>query len=180
VILNEDDRSTIDRIVGEFGLEVDSIEEKASASGSGTVDVTVVVDSDSPFGLDELAEVSNALDGPAQTWGNPAQKIVLEVTSRGVDTPLETAKQWRRNRSRKVRVRLAEDAQAPAVIGDNGPTFDARIGDVDQEAGRVWLVIRRGKKLEAQWADLAGIDEAVVQVEFSSPPQDELDLLVAE
>lgn len=179
VILTDGDRETIDRIVGEHGLEVDSISEHSAGAGH-SVDVTIVVDGDTPVGLDDLAAVSGALDAPAQTWGTPSQTVVLEVTSRGVDTPLTEAKHWRRNRARKVRVRLDREAAGPDVMPGAGTTVDARIGDVDAEAGRVWLVHRDGKRLHAGWVDLGVVVSAVVQVEFSSPLRGELDLLVAQ
>ena len=49
------------------------------------------------------------------------------MSARTEDTPLETAKQWRRSRSRKVRVRLAEGAPVDRDAAVQA-LFDAGIG----------------------------------------------------
>ena len=178
MILSEQDRATIESIVSQFGLDVDRIDDSGTAEGAASV--KIIVDGDNPVGLDELAEVSNALDGPSQGWGSPEQKVVLEVSSRGVGAPLETATHFRRARCRKAEIAFASTDALSDVIGGKGSKHKARIGDVDEVEGRVWLVFKAGKSLHAQWVGLGDIERAVVQVEFSSPPQDEIDRLVAD
>ena len=178
MILSEQDRATIESIVSQFGLDVDRIDDSGSTEGSASV--KIVVDRDEPVGLDELAEVSGALDAPSQEWGAPEQKVILEVSSRGVGAPLETATHFRRARGRKAEITFTDSDALSAVIGGKGRTHKARIGDVDESEGRVWLVFKAGKSLHTQWVGLGDIERAVVQVEFSSPPQDEIDRLVAD
>ena len=178
MILSEQDRATIESIVSQFGLDVDRIDDSGTAEGAASV--KIIVDGDKPVGLDELAEVSNALDGPSQGWGSPERKVVLEVSSRGVGAPLETATHFRRARGRKAEIAFASTDALSDVIGGKGSKHKARIGDVDEVEGRVWLVFKAGKSLHAQWVGLGDIERAVVQVEFSSPPQDEIDRLVAD
>ena len=178
MILSEQDRATIESIVSEFGLDVDRIDDSGTADSAATV--KIIVDADEPVGLDELAEVSNALDGPSQGWGSPEQKVILEVSSRGVGAPLDTATHFRRARGRKAEIAFASTDALSAVIGAKGRTHRVRIGDVDESEGRVWLIFKSGKHLHAQWVALGDIERAVVQVEFSSPPQDEIDRLVAD
>ena len=180
MILTEQDRATIETIVAQFGLDVDRIDDSGSEDGAASV--KIIVDGDNPVGLDELAEVSNALDEPSQGWGAPDQKVVLEVSSRGVGAPLETATHFRRARGRKAEFTFSDEAELSDVIRDGGSKAKpkARIGDVDEAGGRVWLVFTTGKTLHAHWVGLGDIERAVVQVEFSSPPQGENDRLVAD
>lgn len=178
MILSEQDRATIEAIVSQFGLDVDRIDDSGTSEGAASV--KIIVDGDNPVGLDELAEISNALDAPSQGWGSPEQKVILEVSSRGVGAPLETPRQFRRARGRKAEIAFASTDALSDVIGEKGRGHKARIGDVDEPGGRVWLVFKAGKSLHAQWVGLGDIERAVVQVEFSSPPQDEIDRLVAD
>ena len=184
MVLSGEDRAEIERIVSQFGLEADTISEHPGP-GPDTVTVTIVVDGDKPFGLDELAEVSGALDAPAQQWGPAHTTIMLEVSSRGVDAPLVEAKHWRRNRARKVEIKFASVADAPEVLKPKSAnkqkvSATGRIGDVDEDGNRVWLVFRSGKDVVGQWVDLSAVEKAVVQVEFSAPSERELAALVAD
>lgn len=184
MVLTDADRDEISRIVAQFGLEADEVNE-SPGPGPQAVTVKILVDGDEAFGLDELAEISDALDAPAQTWGPAETTIVLEVSSRGVDTPLRAARHWRRNRGRRVELVFDSVEAAPDVIKPKSANKQkakglARIGDVDEAGGRVWLVFKDGKGLHAQWVDLEAIDRAVVQVEFSAAPEREVAALVAD
>lgn len=71
-----------------------------------------------PLTLDEVAEASRAV-GAALDDGDAmgAAPYTLEVTSLGVDHPLTTPAQFRRNVGRLVRVTLAGDGEADPVEG---------------------------------------------------------------
>lgn len=140
-------------IVAALGLEIDRVE--VLAAGRRSV-VRFFLDGDGPEGLgpslDEIAEatraISTALDESPVTTDAP---YVLEVSSRGVDRPLTQAKHYRRNRGRLVQ-----------VSGD-GLDTTGRIVDVD--ADQVVLEVDGTE----QRIPLAGIAQAVVQVEFNRP-----------
>jgi ribosome maturation factor RimP len=78
--------------------------------------VRVVVDRDGGVGLDQVADlsqaVSEALDG-AETLRGP---YVLEVTSPGVDRPLTEPRHWRRAAARLVKVRLADGGEVTGRV----------------------------------------------------------------
>lgn len=184
MVLSDKDRADIARIVAQFGFEADSITERPGP-GRDTVTVTIAVDGDEPCGLDELEEISHALDASAQHWGPAHIAIVLEVSSRGVDAPLRTPHHWRRNHGRKVGLTFRSPDAAPDVIEKKtshagAVTAMARIGEVDVEGQRVWLVFRVGKNVVGQWVDLEAVEKAVVEVEFSAPPEREMAALVAD
>jgi ribosome maturation factor RimP len=130
--------------------------------------ITVIADGDSALDLDTIAELSRSastllddlLDGPDATDGG----YVLEVSSPGVERPLSTAKHFRRARGRKVELLLSDGSQLTGRVGETRDTTTT-------------LVVRDGR---SDWAlreiALDQIAKAVVQVEFSAPPQRELEL----
>ena len=150
---------------GEFaraGYEIEDVVVNASARPPR---ITVVADGDEGLNLDDIAALSqtasellDALDS-AETAA-----YVLEITSRGVDRPLTEEKHFRRARTRKVEVSLADGSSVTGRIGHTG-------------AGVVHLVIADRGKLSVRELKLADIAKAVVQVEFSPPNQRELDLV---
>jgi ribosome maturation factor RimP len=133
--------------------------------------ITVIADGDSALDLDTIAELSRSastllddlLDGPD---GQDATDggYVLEVSSPGVERPLSTAKHFRRARGRKVELLLSDGSQLTGRVGETRDTTTT-------------LVVRDGR---SDWAlreiALDQIAKAVVQVEFSAPPQRELEL----
>ncbi len=150
---------------GEFaraGYEIEDVVVNASARPPR---ITVVADGDEGLSLDDIAALSqtasellDALDG------DETAAYVLEVTSRGVDRPLTEEKHFRRSRTRKVEVALADGSSVTGRIGHTGE-------------GVVHLVIADRGKLSVRELKLADIAKAVVQVEFSPPNQRELDLV---
>lgn len=108
-----------------------------------------------PLTLDEIAEVSRAVGrafDDSDVLGETA--YTLEVTSPGVDRPLEAPHGFRRNIGRLVRVSLAD-----------GGTLTGRLSQADDE--QVTLTGEPERRLP-----YADISRAVVQIEFA-PAQTE-------
>lgn len=120
--------------------------------------IRVVVDAATGVGLDEVAAASRAvaaaLDDRDELFTGP---YTLEVTSPGVDRPLTRPRHWRRNRLRRVRVRLG-----------GGGELVGRVGDADDEGVQLLVAgeLRRVRHAE--------VERAVVEVEFRPPPAGEL------
>lgn len=157
----------ISPILDSYHVDLEGIKiVKAGAKSS----VTIAVDSDSHPGLDQLEAISNdigaALDA-AEDRGDLSfgPGYNLEVTTRGVDKPLEAPRHWRRNRGRKV-----------AVTRDGKRDF-FRIGALDDDQCHVMLISRNGKKLALDTLELASEHSAVVEIEFSNVPADEQQLV---
>ncbi|WP_159149280.1 ribosome maturation factor RimP, partial [Dietzia lutea] len=104
----------------------------------------------------------------AEGWGGPDRPVTLEVTSRGIDAPLEHPRHWRRARGRQVDLTYVQGAEGPAR---------ARVGDLDEAAGVVRLVSGAGRDKKVEPVALEQVARAVIRVEFRPVPQDELDLL---
>lgn len=165
MIVPEPDRAHIVKAVADRGLELEELRED---SRGATWHVTVVVDGDSGVALDDLARLSTELDDLAEQWGGSDRPVTFEVTSRGVDAPLEAPRHWRRARGRQVDVTY--------VDGANGPGR-GRVGDLDDAAGTVRLVSRSGRGIRVDSVALNQVASAVTRVEFRTAPEDEVALL---
>lgn len=165
MIVPEPDWAQIRKAVSDRGLDLEDIRESTRSS---TWQVTVVVDGDSGVSLDDLAELAVDLDPLAERWGGADQPVTLEVTSRGVDAPLEHPRHWRRARGRQVDLAY--------VDGVDGPTR-GRIGDLDEAAGAVRIVSREGRGTRVDSVALEQVARATIRVEFRPAPREELDLL---
>ena len=105
--------------------------------------------------LDAVAEasrrISDVLDGDDVVPG----AYVLEVTSPGVDRPLTEPRHFRRNRGRKVEVRLRDGSVVTGRVVDVDPALA-----LDVEGAKKGTVTRR----EIAWDDVV---RGQVQVEFT-------------
>jgi ribosome maturation factor RimP len=127
--------------------------------------ITVIADGDTALDLDTIADLSRQastlLDGPS---GQPDSGYVLEVSSPGVERPLTCEKHFRRARGRKVEMVLSDGSQLTGRVGETlGTTTTLVVRD-----GRGGWTLRK--------LSLEEIAKAVVQVEFSPPAQQELEL----
>lgn len=116
-----------------------------------------------PLSLDEIADatrtVSDALDGSEVMGEAP---YTLEVSSSGLDRPLLTRDQFRRNVGRLLVVGLAGDG--------GGDTATGRLTEVTADGIHLRsdgdAAARGGIDIDIPWE---GVTRATVQVEFSRP-----------
>lgn len=151
-------RPVLADVVSPAGFDLEDVEVRPA--GRRRL-VRVVVDSDAGVDLDEIARLSRMvaaeLDEHDALLGGP---YTLEVTSPGVDRPLETARHWRRARHRLVGVRLRDDS-----------TFDGRVGQARDD--RVQLLVEG----QLRWVCYDEVARAAVRVEFRAPPAEDLLIL---
>ena len=133
------------------GLDVEAIE--LTPAGKRRL-LRVAVDKDGGVTLDDIAEatkeVSRVLDGPDGSDVMGERPYTLEVTSRGVDSPLTLPRHWRRNVKRLVAVTL-----------NSGGKVTGRIKSASEEAAELDV---NGKARTIAYADVA---KAKVQIEFN-------------
>ena len=137
----------------ELGLDLEAVE--LTPAGKRRV-LRIAVDKDGGVSLDDVAAATRAVNeviDASDVMGE--HPFTLEVTSRGVDRPLTEARHWRRNRSRLVKVTLAD-----------GSVLTGRIRDSDEE--RVSLDVE-GSSREVPYAD---VKKALVQIEFNRKDED--------
>ncbi len=92
----------LEPVVGSCGIELDDL--RVVKAGNRRI-LEVVVDGDEGIDLDKVAEVSRAISEALDE--NPdmgEQTYTLEVSTRGVGTPLTKPAHWRRNVGRLVSV----------------------------------------------------------------------------
>lgn len=141
-------------VVTARNLEIDRVE--VLSAGRRSV-LRIFLDGDGPAGLgpslDEIADatraISDALDESPVTGEAP---YTLEVSSRGVGRPLTEPRHFRRNRGRLV------------TVTAEGTDLTGRILEVSDE--EIVLDIDDNRRS----LPLAGISQAVVQVELNRMP----------
>jgi ribosome maturation factor RimP len=143
----------IELLDDEFARAGYDIEDVVIDARSQPPRITVIADGDTALDLDTVADLSRSASDllDADIPGS----YVLEVSSPGADRPLTTEKHFRRARGRKVEIALTE-----------GTTMTGRLG----------VVVRAGRDWSVRPVPLGDIAKAVVQIEFSPPPQRELEL----
>nr|WP_296767414.1 ribosome maturation factor RimP [Rhodococcus sp. (in: high G+C Gram-positive bacteria)] len=125
--------------------------------------VKIMVDREEGIDLDALPalsrDIAEIFDGVSDFGEAP---YTLEVTTPGIDRPLTEDRHWRRARGRAVRIEL-EDQK-----------LEGRVGPLDGDS--VTLVTRTKGVLATRSIELSKVVKAVVQVEFSRPKADEMEL----
>ncbi len=141
----------IEPVVRDAGFDLEEL--KISRMGRTHV-VRVIVDGDDGVSLDDVAEISRAasaaLDEAELSGGAfTADAYQLEVSSPGVDRPLNLPRHWRRNVNRLVKVKAGEKMVTGRVlaVAADGVTLDVN-----------------GTRREVAFADLG---PGHVQIEFS-------------
>ncbi|WP_293242976.1 ribosome maturation factor RimP [Mycolicibacterium sp.] len=151
---------------GEFRREGFDVEDVVIEPSARPPRVTVIADGDHGLNLDSLGALSRLASGLLDQLDESADETpyLLEVTSRGVDSPLTALRHYRRAQGRKVEVTLTDGSQ---VTG--------RLGETTDDIVHLVVADRRGA-LTIRELILDDVANAVVQVEFSPPNPLELEL----
>jgi ribosome maturation factor RimP len=152
---------------GEFARAGFEVEEVVIDSRARPPRIMVIADGDTALDLETVAALSRSASALLDGLDDVRDDYVLEVSSPGVDRPLTSEKHFRRARGRKVELELTDESRLTGRVGETR-------GDT------VALVVRAGRGSDQKWELreilLAEIVKAVVQVEFSRPAGDELEL----
>jgi ribosome maturation factor RimP len=153
----------IELLSGEFARAGYEIEDVVIDARTRPPRIAVIADGDEPLDLDTIATLSRSASDLLDRLDGIRDQYVLEVSSPGVDRPLTTDKHFRRARGRKVELALSD-----------GSRLTGRLGETRDDT--VALVLRAGRDWMVREIPIDEIVKAVVQVEFSSPAQTELEL----
>jgi ribosome maturation factor RimP len=153
----------IELLDGEFARAGYEIEDVVIDQRSRPPRITVIADGDTALDLDTVARLSRSASNLLDAERDIGGAYVLEVTSPGAERPLTSEKHFRRARGRKVELALTDGSQMTGRVGETGD-------------GTVHVVVRDGRDWTVRPVALDDIAKAVVQVEFSPPPQRELEL----
>jgi ribosome maturation factor RimP len=144
-----------------IGFDIEDVEVDASTQPARVV---VVVDGDQAPDLDSIAELSRSASELLDRLDD-SEPYVLEVSSRGAESPLTAERHYRRARGRKVEFELTD-----------GERLIGRLGELTDGAAAVVVAVGRTGNYSVRDVPLETIAKAVVQVEFSPPSRRELEL----
>lgn len=153
----------IELLDGEFLRAGYEIEDVVIDGRARPPRITVIADGDDPLDLDTIATLSRSASALLDGLNGIRDSYVLEVSSPGVDRPLTTEKHFRRARGRRVEIALSD-----------GSRLTGRVGETRDRTAA--LVIREGRDWALREIPFTEIVKAVVQVEFSPPALEELEL----
>ncbi len=155
----------IELLDGEFARAGYEIEDVVIDARVQPPRITVIADGDIALDLDTVAELSRSASSVLDAVDGIEGHYVLEVSSPGVDRPLTSTKHFRRARGRKIELALTDGTQVTGRVGE-------------MREGTLSLVVRgaRDRNWTVRPIPLANVVKAVVQVEFSAPAQQELEL----
>jgi ribosome maturation factor RimP len=126
--------------------------------------IVVIADGDVPPDVEAIAALSRRSAELLDQFQD-SDPYVLEVTTPGVDRPLTAERHYRRARGRKVELALSDGSQ-----------LTGRLGELADDVVRLVLAGKRPGDFSVRELPLREITKAVVQVDFSTPNQRELEL----
>lgn len=156
----------LEEVVDTYGLDIEGI--KISRAGKKST-VAIAVDGDNRPGSEVMEALSNevsALFDAKEESGelNFGPGYTLEITTPGVGHPLTLPRHWHRNRGRLV------------VFHHDGVKHTGRIGALSANDDEVVIISRSKEGLKRTVWSLEQVAGAAVEVEFSAPAADEVDL----
>ena len=159
-------QQVVDALRAEFANAGYDVEDVVIDAAARPAKVTVVADGDDGLNLDALASLSRLASELMDRLDDAEDDVpyLLEVTSRGVESPLEADRHYRRAQGRMVEITLTDGARITGRLGElSGRTLGLVVAD-------------RRKGPTVREISLDDVTNAVVQVEFSSPNPLELEL----
>lgn len=132
------------------------VDVRVTAGRSGGK-VVVYLDGDEGVSIDECAELSRSLGEKLEEEDVFDNAYTLEVSTPGIDHPLESERQYRKNIGRELRILLNE-----------GKELKGKLLGVD--SSRIVLEKRVGKGKKASYEEveipLSEINKSIVQISF--------------
>ena len=125
------------------------------SAGKGGRKIQVVVDGDNGLDIDTCSKISRMLSSKLDELQLDFP-YTLEVTSPGIDQPLTSIRQYRKNIGRKVKVVTPEKE------------FIGTLMQVESEFIKITQTVGKGKKAESQDSEIpfSQIKKTIVQVTF--------------
>ncbi len=93
----------VDPIAKSFGLEVIEVLYEKKYDG---MNLTIVIDKDGGITIDDCEKLHRAIDAPLDELDPIDCAYTLNVSSPGIDRPLKTERDYKRNINKKISVKL--------------------------------------------------------------------------
>lgn len=123
----------------------------------GPKKVLVLLDGDQGVTIDDCADLSRAIGNDLEERSLIEEAFRLEVSSPGVDYPLQSVRQYKKNIDRSVKITPKEGKDIKGVL----KFADENKVVVDQE-------VKKGKKIEHKEVEIpmSEINKTIVQISF--------------
>lgn len=125
-------RQLVEPIAGQFGLEVVEVVYEKKYDG---MNLTIFIDKDGGVSIDDCEKLHRAIDEPLDELDHISESYTLNVSSLGIDRPLKTDRDFKRNLNKKISVKLYK-----AIDGKK--TFSGELISYDEQQ----FVIDTGKQ----------------------------------
>jgi len=127
------------------------------SSKKGPSKILILLDGDEGVNIDDCAELSRSVGFQLEEQEVLDSKYTLEVSSPGVDYPLKTIRQYKKNVGREVKITSVTDEEIKGVlkgVGEEVIVLDKKI--------------KKGKKIELSEVEipLQDIKKTIVQISF--------------
>lgn len=127
------------------------------STGKGFKKVLVLLDGDQGVTIDDCADLSRAIGNELEEKDLIEEAFRLEVSSPGIDYPLQSVRQYRKNIDRNIKVIPNEGKEIKGILKSADETKIV----VDQE-------VKKGKKTEYKEVEIpmSEINKTIVQISF--------------
>ena len=136
-------------IAESFGLEVIEVLYEKKYDG---MNLTIVIDKETGVTIDDCEKLHRAIDGPLDELDPIESSYTLNVSSPGIDRPLKTERDYKRNMNKKISVKL----YAPI---DNKKSYEGVLTAYDETTFTVEL--KNGKFITFNKKDTAKVEPVI-------------------
>lgn len=132
-----------------FGLEVIEVLYEKKYDG---MNLTVVIDKDGGVTIDDCEKLHRAIDAPLDELDPIDTAYILNVSSPGIDRPLKTERDYKRNLNKKISVRL--------YTPQNGKkAYDGVLTEYDEDTFTIQL--KNGNQITFNKKDTAKVEPII-------------------
>lgn len=116
-------------IAESLGLEIIEVTYEKRYDG---MNLTVVIDKEDGVSIDDCEKLHRAIDAPLDELDPIEESYILNVSSPGIDRPLKTERDYRRNLNKKIAVKLYKPL-------DGSKSFQGVLIDFDENTFTITL-----------------------------------------
>ncbi|MCH5156960.1 MAG: ribosome maturation factor RimP [Clostridiales bacterium] len=147
--VSEQVMSLVQPIAQSFGLEVIEVLYEKKYDG---MNLTIVIDKDGGVTIDDCEKLHRAIDEPLDKLDPIDTSYILNVSSPGIDRPLKTERDYKRNFNKKILVRLYTPL-------DNKKSYEGVLVAYDEDTFTVEL--KNGKQITFIKKDTAKVEPVI-------------------
>ena len=147
--VSEQVMALVQPIAESFGLEVIEVLYEQKYDG---MNLTIVIDKENGVTIDDCEKLHRAIDGPLDELDPIDTSYILNVSSPGIDRPLKTERDYRRNLNKKISVKLYTPME-------NKKNYEGVLIAFDDETFTVEL--KNGKQIIFNKKDTAKVEPVI-------------------